>query len=153
MKRVTLTPVLKKLGGSIVLALVLSIGSAGWLISTGNAGQVKEINAKQLFDMMSSSKDLVIIDISTLGEYKEAHIKDSVVGDPGLIRVRTEQYMDSLGVKKSDTIILVCETGRKSYRAAEILLRTGYQNVYNLARGKIDWARNGYALLADDGKK
>jgi len=146
-------PILKNLGAMLVLAFVLSIGSVGWPGGEGNVGQVKEISARQLFDMMSSSTYLAIVDISTPGEYDEGHIKGSLMGDMGLIRARPEQYLDSLGIKKSDTIVLTCETGRKSYRVAAILLRTGYQNVYNLAGGKIDWARSGYDLVAGDRKK
>ena len=140
-------PVLRKLGTVLALALVLSTGSVGWPRSVANADQVKEISARQLFAMMSSSADLAIIDISTPGEYDEGHIKGSLMGDSGLIQTRPEQYLDSLGIKKSDTIVLTCATGRKSYRVAAILLRTGYQNVYNLAGGKIDWRAAGMIWL------
>jgi rhodanese-related sulfurtransferase len=135
------------------LIVILSIGFAGWLETTGSAGQAQEISARTLSEMMSSSTHLVIIDISTLGEYEEAHIKGSLRGDLGLIRTQPEKYLDSLGVKKSDTIILTCEIGNKSYRTVGILLKAGYLNVYNLAGGKIDWARSGYDLVVGDGKK
>ena len=153
MKKVGSMRILKNLGAMLILGFVLSVSSVAWPRGEGNVGQVKEISATQLFDMMSSSTDLAIIDISTPGEYEEGHLEGSLMGDMGSIRARPEQYFDSLGIKKSDTIVLTCETGRKSYRMAAILLSTGYQKVYNLAGGKIEWARSGYDLVAGDGKK
>lgn len=135
------------------LISILSIGFAGWPEAAGSADRVQEISARRLFEMVSSSTPLVIIDISTPGEYDEGHIKGSLRGDLRLIRTQPEKHLDGLGVKKSDTIILTCEIGNKSYRTVGILISAGYQNVYNLAGGKIDWARSGYDLAAGDGKK
>jgi|GEM_PF-687826 len=146
-----LKPYIKKYRPCAVLALliILLIGSAGVPGIAESAGQVQEINSRQLFEMMSKSTHPVIIDISTQGEYNEAHIKGSLRADVGLIRTQTEQYLNSLGVKKSDIIILVCESGRKSFRTVRILVEASYKKVYNLAGGKIDWARSGYELVAE----
>jgi rhodanese-related sulfurtransferase len=95
----------------------------------------------------------VIIDVSTPGQYKEGHIKGSLFGDEQLLRAQPEEYLDSLGVDKSKKLILVCETGRKSRRIAETLLKTDYHNVYNLEGGKLDWARNGFNLISDRDRK
>ncbi|SFQ99482.1 rhodanese-like domain-containing protein [Desulfoscipio geothermicus] len=111
---------------------------------------VKEISARDLNEMIASSTNLVIIDISTPGEYQEGHIEGSLLGDLRLMRTQPEQYLDSLGINKSDTIVLTCETGNKSYMVAKLLLGTEYRNVYNLAGGKIDWVRAGYDLVAGD---
>jgi len=116
-------------------------------VTQDNSTGVKEISARDLNEMISSSS-LVIIDISTPGEYNEGHIEGSLLGDLRTLRVRPEQYLDSIGINKSDTIVLTCETGSKSYMVAKLLLETEYRNVYNLAGGKIDWVRAGYDLVA-----
>lgn len=152
MKRANTVPELLKPAAVLTLAVVLAAGLTAWPTLAGNTAEVKEISARELFTLMSSSEDLVIIDISTPGEYDEGHIKGSLRGDFMSIRTRPQQYLESLGIKKSDTIVLTCETGRKSFRMAAILLRTDYHGVYNLAGGKIDWARSGFDLVADNGK-
>jgi len=134
----------------IVLSLIISIGSAVESTSLAFAGEVSEISARELSALMTSSTDLVIIDISTPGQYKEGHIKGSLVGDKRLFRTRPEESLNSLGVDKSRKIILVCETGKLSLRIAEILLKTDYHNIYNLTGGKIDWVRNGFELVSGE---
>ncbi|WP_165859213.1 rhodanese-like domain-containing protein [Desulfofundulus salinus] len=129
-----------------------AVSPQGPPIARENAGQVKEINARELAEMISSTQNLFLIDVSTPGEYKEGHIKGSLPGDLRLLRTRPEQYLESLGAMPSDAIVLICETGSKSYRVAEVLLGTKYQNVYNLAGGKIDWVREGFDLVTEDGK-
>lgn len=65
------------------------------------------------------------------------------------MRTRPEEYLASLKVEKTDTIVLVCETGNKSYNTVPYLIKAGYQNVYNLKGGKLDWIRAGYDLTKD----
>lgn len=137
----------------IFLSIIISIGLVVESTGIACAGEVSEISARDLAALMTESQDLVIIDISTPGQYKEGHIKGSLFGDGRSFRTRPEEYLNSLGVDKSKEIILVCETGHKSRRIAETLLKTGYHNVYNLAGGKLDWARSGYDLVVGEDKK
>lgn len=117
---------------------------------TGSAGKVNEINANDLKNILSKEKRPLIIDVSTPGEFREGHIHGSLLGDLRLLRSQPDQYLESLNIKKSDTIVLVCETGSKSYKVAEVMMRAGYQNVYNLKSGKIDWVRSGYELISGE---
>jgi rhodanese-related sulfurtransferase len=128
--------------------MFISIGSAVESTAMASAGQVTEISARELAALMTASQDLVIIDVDTPGQYKEGHIKGSLFGDGRLLRTQPEEYLDSLGVDKSKKIILVCETGHKSRRIAETLLKTNYHNVYNLEGGKLGWARSGFNLIS-----
>ena len=117
--------------------------------TAANTSEIKQITAQELNDLLLNNNDLILIDISTPGEFKEGHIRDSMLGDMQVLHTQPEQYLDSLKINKTDTIILICETGNKSYRVADVLMRVGYQNVYNLVMGKIGWVRSGFAM--DDG--
>lgn len=85
----------------IALSLIISIGSVVGLKSIAFAGQVTEMSAKELSALMTSSKDLMIVDISTPGEYKEGHIKGSFWADARLFRTRPEEYLNSFDVDTS----------------------------------------------------
>jgi rhodanese-related sulfurtransferase len=115
--------------------------------NTASVHQVKQIGAAELHKLLTTGESPLIIDVSTLGQFKEGHIAGSLHGDESTLRARPKAYLDSLGAKTSDSIYLVCETGNKSYRIAEILMRAGYENVYNLESGKLNWARSGYDLI------
>jgi rhodanese-related sulfurtransferase len=116
---------------------------------TAQSADVQELTTDELTKMMATGKNLVIIDVGTTGEYKEGHIKGSIWGDLQLLRTKPEEYLNSLGVQKTDTIVLVCETGNKSYNTVPYLINAGYRNVYNLAGGKLDWLRAGQKLIKE----
>lgn len=44
----------------------------------GRTMDVRELTAQELAEMLAAGKNLVVIDVSTSGEYKEGHIKGSV---------------------------------------------------------------------------
>ncbi|MEW6569756.1 MAG: rhodanese-like domain-containing protein [Nitrospirota bacterium] len=58
-----------------------------------------------------------------------------------------EQNLDKLPADKDAKIILYCRTDRMSVIAAEVLVKKGYTNVWNLKGGMIEWVRAGYPLL------
>ena len=108
-----------------------------------------ELSAEELADMIKSKKDITIIDVGTPGEYKEGHIAGSIHAEISLLRKQTGDYLASLKIDKERTIILVCETGNKSFNTVPYLLNSGYLNVYNLKGGKVAWLRSGFELVRD----
>lgn len=121
----------------------LRSGSPG---TTADNVSVQELTPQQLAKMLEEHKELVLIDVSTPGEFKQGHIQGSLQGDLVLLRTKTEEHLTSLGINKSDIIVLICETGSKSANTIPLLVATGYQNVYNLKGGKLAWLRAGYEL-------
>ncbi len=131
----------------IVLSLFISFGTAVRSTNLAYAGQVNEMSAQELYASIRSSKDLVIIDTSPSGSFREGHIESSLIGDARKLKSSPEEYLNSLGIGKSENIILVCPSGKKSYKVAEVLISHGFQNTYNLSGGKIAWVRSGYELV------
>jgi len=119
---------------------------------TGSEGsttktQIGELTAKELSSMLASGEKLILIDLNPPAEYKEGHIRGAIWGDYGSIRTAgAETYLTQLGVKKTDTIVLVCEIGNKSARAVPLVAKAGYLRVYNLEDGNIGWIRAGFNL-------
>jgi rhodanese-related sulfurtransferase len=109
--------------------------------------QIGELTAKELSSMLASGEKLILIDLNPPAEYKEGHIRGAIWGDYGSIRTGgAETYLTQLGVKKTDTIVLVCESGNKSARAVPLVAKAGYLRVYNLKDGNIGWLRAGFNL-------
>ena len=96
----------------------------------GNDNSTKtELTAEELAGKLASGEKLVIIDVNPPAQYKEGHIQGAIQGDLNSLRRTTETYLNRLGVKKTDTIVLVCET-----------------TVYNLKDGNLGWLRAGFTL-------
>ena len=111
---------------------------------------IKQFSAQELHDLIAQGKELKLIDVSNPGEFREGHIAGSLLGDIQILRSQPEKYLTQLNISKSDSIVLICETGSKSYQAAKVLIGAGFQNVSNLDAGKIGWIRAGFQMVEGD---
>ena len=120
--------------------------------SEGSAtkAQSGELTAKELSSMLASGEKLILIDLNSPAEYKEGHIRGAIWGNFGSIRTAgAETYLTQLGVKKTDTIVLLCEIGAKSANAVPLVAKAGYLKVYSLKDGNIGWIRAGFDLVKE----
>lgn len=98
-------------------------------------GQVKNINQAE-FQKMSKDKNTVVIDVRTPDEIKQGYI-------PG-----TTKFFDINGagfesqiksLDKTKTYLMVCRSGARSSRAAQLMMSKGFTKVYNLSGGVLNW--------------
>ena len=103
--------------------------------------QVPEVDANTLSKWISETKDLVLIDVGTPGDFAEGHI-------PGSISVPLSASFKerSKNLSKGKTYILICPTGSRSATAAKLMMEQGFEKVYNLKGGITDWLRNGFKV-------
>jgi len=122
-----------------VLAVILSIfGCAG--SGPQNRIAYKEISQADVKEMLKSQTPPVIIDVRTPEEFN---------GDLGHIAgarlLPLQMLSDSLFTLsnyKDSTLIMVCRSGNRSGVAAEMLIKAGFHDVYNLKGGMISWNRH-----------
>jgi rhodanese-related sulfurtransferase len=92
------------------------------------------LSSEEAKKRLESEKGIIILDVRTKEEYDAGHIKDAI-----LIPVDTlEAEVEKLIKNKDAAIFVYCRTGRRSTTAANILVKLGYKNVYNLG-GIVDW--------------
>ena len=58
-----------------------------------------------------------------------------------------EAYTENLPEDKEDPIAVYCMSDRMSSYAAEQLAEMGYENIYNLEGGMIDWTEQGKEII------
>ncbi len=82
----------------------------------------------------------VLIDVRESSEYRPGHA-------PGARHISVQVIERRLGeIPKEREIIVVCQSGMRSQRAAEILSSNGYK-VLNVSGGMIGWQRAGLKVL------
>jgi len=103
--------------------------------------QVPEVDASTLSKWVSETKDLVLIDVGTPGDFAEGHI-------PGSISLPLGASFEgkSKNLSKGKTYILICPTGRRSATAAKLMMEQGFEKIYNLKGGITDWLRKGFKI-------
>lgn len=81
--------------------------------------------------------DHVLVDVRTAGEFFGGHI-------PSALNIPLDQLSRRIGeIPQGKPVIVVCATGNRSKAGADILVRSGYTEVYNLKGGTMAWMMSG----------
>jgi len=103
---------------------------------------VKEITPQQAHDTLSADNNAVYIDVRTTQEFANGHAAGAVnipvaFADPARGMVLNPDFISVVekNFSKDKQIIVGCQAGPRSTRAAGMLLEAGYQDVFNLLGG------------------
>ena len=96
---------------------------------TAKTAEIKTMTGEELVAQNSDKKkdEVIIIDVRSSEEYKAGHI-------PNAININVDEFESRLNeIKdyKNKPIIAYCNSGKKSGKAAEILVNNGFQDVTN----------------------
>lgn len=101
----------------------------------------RNIDAAQAAELIKR-EPVLILDVRTPEEYREGHIKGSV-----LIPV---QELDREYVKISDhlqkPVLIYCRSGNRSVTASNILVSKGFRHLYHMKGGIKSWINQGLPL-------
>jgi len=103
---------------------------------------VNEIDSIQLENQLATDNELYLLDIRSDAEVVHGMLPNSTHLPMHLLPVRISEF------PKDRDIILYCRSGARSYHACRYLMQQGFENVINLKGGIIDWARNGFQIVA-----
>ncbi|HXG85875.1 MAG TPA: rhodanese-like domain-containing protein [Pyrinomonadaceae bacterium] len=128
---------------TILLTLILSIFavSACQTASTETASnvptnaaqnEIKQISVEQAKNVVDA-KDVQFIDVRTSGEYVGRHA-------PKAINFPLDALEKDLAkLDKDRPVYVICQTGRRSQKGAEILQKAGFNDIYNIQGGTSAW--------------
>ncbi|WP_428603195.1 rhodanese-like domain-containing protein [Sedimenticola sp.] len=103
---------------------------------------VKEINSQELESKLAANEDIYLLDIRSEAEVVGGMLPSSKHLPMHLIPLKITEF------SQDKDIVLYCRSGARSYHACRYLMQQGFDNVINLRGGIIDWARQGYQLVA-----
>lgn len=108
----------------------------------GQTAQVKQINARQLNEMLQN-KDFVLINVHIpfAGDIPQTDL--SIPFDK--IEANKQQLPDTKDAK----IVVYCRSGHMSAIAAKELVKLGYTQVYDLQGGMNAWKEAGFNLISE----
>lgn len=104
-------------------------------------GAYTDVNVDKLNTMLKN-KDFVFVNVHIPFEGDIANTDLSIPYD----QIAEPSYLEQLPTDKNAKIVLYCRSGRMSTIAAEVLVREGYTNIWNLAGGMIEWEKAGYPI-------
>lgn len=110
--------------------------------SSGAATTIKEVSpsvAKPAVDKAYSQ----FIDVRTTEEYASGHAERAV-------NIPLDTLTSSLDrLEKNEPVYIICQTGNRSRKAAQILVDAGYKDVYNITGGTTAWAAANFPLTTN----
>ncbi len=121
----------------------LKDGIGGW----HNAGLPVEnlplLSAHQLKDKLDRDEELIVLDTRGQDEWDSGHIKGALHIYVGHLEQRLTE------VPKDKPVAVICRVGHRSGLGASILLRAGYQQVYNVLGSMKAWEAAGFPITTD----
>ncbi len=106
-------------------------------------GGFKSLDVNQFADYIGGTQNVVVLDSRTADEFADGHLRNAINID--VLKSDFESNAISCIDKKSP-VAVYCRSGRRSKRAAEILVKNGY-NVVELDCGFICWANSGKEIV------
>lgn len=124
----------------IIILVFFSLFLTAWTQENG----FKQVDSKE-FKKLVETESGVLLDVRTRMEFKNGHIEES-----GNLNYYALDFKKRLGLlPKDQPIYLYCNTGYRSEKAAEILVKKGYTRVYNLEHGILKWELLNYPVKVD----
>ncbi len=96
---------------------------------------IKSINSNQAEKLIKNTEDLVILDVRRPGEFKESRIVNSI----NIPVEEIEWELDQIEKYKDKPILVYCKVGVRSSIACNFLEIEGFNNLYNLRGGILDF--------------
>jgi rhodanese-related sulfurtransferase len=95
---------------------------------------VISLSAQEAKDKIQS-EDIVILDVRTPDEYSRGHLAGSKLLPLDQIDLQADKILKD----KNRAVLVYCLSGSRSAVASQILESKGYQTIYNLSHGLMEW--------------
>ena len=112
------------------------------LAGCSSSSSAIDLNVSE-FSKKISEPGIVILDVRTLTEFAEGHILGAVNVDFQSGNFEGEIEM----LDKNATYAVYCRSGNRSGQAVKIMKDAGFENLYNMNGGTVDWTNQGRELV------
>lgn len=116
-----------QLGTIAIIAAVLTLLIA-LIVWNANQSSFNTITGPEAMVKLEEDETIIVLDVRTEEEHQENHFANSVL-------IPLDELEDKVATEipdKEARIFIYCRSGRRSEEAAEILVKMGYKEVYNV---------------------
>ncbi len=118
--------------------LLLSGGALAWPHLQRRGSKVSLLQATQ---MINQGKTLVL-DVREPAEFAAGHLRDA----KNIPLKELPQRLSELEKAKAKNVIVMCQSGARSPKAASVLNKAGFTSVFNLNGGLAAWQAQGMPI-------
>ena len=100
--------------------------------------KINDIVPEKSYELIMENKDnpdFVILDVRTPGEFSESHLEGAE-----LLNYQSPDFKDKVQeLDKNKTYLVYCRSGMRSAAGADLMVKLGFENLYNLVGGIMGW--------------
>lgn len=105
--------------------------------------EIAELDGARLEAMRKERPNLMLLDVREASEYEQGHLEEAMLVPRGILEAASDfkyaKRVQKLVDAREQPIVLYCATGGRSAMAAATLKRMGFNEVYSLAGGIVQW--------------
>ena len=119
------------------IAICLLVVLSGWSCKTDKTTAITIVD-KDFVKQEVIGKDVQLLDVRTAAEFEAGHIDDAVNFDVK----NTQQFLKQIEtLDKTQPVYLYCKLGGRSNKAAELLSKNGFSQIFDYSGGWQDWSK------------
>ena len=104
---------------------------------------IKSISVTDVYQLNQESGAITIIDVREVAEYAE--VSSTLAINIPLSTFDAKEFGKTH--KKSDQIYMLCRSGKRSHKAAQLLEAAGFASLYNIEGGMLAWEAAGLPVV------
>ncbi len=146
MKYLTIVLLFVLLFTSVTTSISCTEKTANQSIVTNKYARVKDLTVQEAYALINrnlGNSNFIILDVRTLEEYSTGHLQNALNLDVN--SGKFEQEVNKLD--KNKVYLVYCRSGVRSKKAADIMLNTGFKEIYNMTGGILEWQAEGYSVV------
>ena len=105
-----------------------------------------DVLPQQLVKMLDDGEEIAVIDVRDYGQYIQGHLWLASRIPYASIELQISRYVPRLDTR----VVLIDKDQSLTGRAASSLQKMGYNNLYLLQGGQVDWENAGYPVIEGD---
>ncbi len=113
--------------------------------------EISEIDGAQLDALRKEKSDVLLLDVREAAEYDQGHLDGALLVPRGVLETAADfsypKRFQALVDAREHPVVLYCASGGRSAMAAATLKRMGFNDVYSLAGGVMQWAKEQRPLV------
>lgn len=104
------------------------------LIACSSSAEFGTMSGQDVYELIASGADVIVIDVRSEGEFLNGHVPGSVL----LPVQEIESIAEEILLDKEAVILVICQSGNRSRTASQALVDLGFTNVYDIG-GIMSW--------------
>lgn len=108
-----------------------------------NSGGIKNVTPKEAFELLKKGAYILDVREVYLNNFKKFDVENLLYCPESILENKKDE------ISKDNLIIIADATGLNSHNAVVMLNKNGFENIYNLAGGIVEWERDGLPVTVD----